>query len=40
MSVISSSEQDSTQMPKQAKQSPNKSLVRWSLGEIRQGNLY
>ena len=40
MSVISSSEQDSAPSHQKAKHSPNKSLVRWSLGEIRQGNLW
>ncbi|MGR5435420.1 ABC transporter permease [Vibrio owensii] len=39
MSVISSSEQSSASN-KKALQSPNKSLVRWSFGEIRQGNLW
>ncbi|EEZ89566.1 conserved hypothetical protein [Vibrio harveyi 1DA3] len=39
MSVISSSEQSSASN-KKAHQSPNKSLVRWSFGEIRQGNLW
>ena len=39
MSVISSSEQSSASNNK-AHQSPNKSLVRWSFGEIRQGNLW
>ncbi len=40
MSVISSSEQGSDQGHVNPKQSPNKSLIRWSLGEIRQGNLW
>lgn len=40
MSVISSSEQDSAPSNQKEKHSPNKSLVRWSLGEIRQGNLW
>lgn len=40
MSVISSSEQDSAPSNQKAKHSPNKSLMRWSLGEIRQGNLW
>ncbi|MGR4989306.1 ABC transporter permease [Vibrio rotiferianus] len=40
MSVISSSDQNATQQSKHIKRSPNKSLVRWSFGEIRQGNLW
>ncbi|WP_440888233.1 ABC transporter permease [Vibrio sp. WZ-1] len=40
MSVISSSDQNATQQSKHIKRSPNKSLVRWSFSEIRQGNLW
>ncbi|EDP60895.1 FtsX-like permease family protein [Vibrio sp. AND4] len=40
MSVISSRRQDAAPRRQKTKQSPNKSLVRWSLGEIRQGNLW
>ncbi|MGR5231628.1 ABC transporter permease [Vibrio rotiferianus] len=40
MSVISSSDQNATQQSKHITRSPNKSLVRWSFGEIRQGNLW
>ncbi|MGR5238170.1 ABC transporter permease [Vibrio alfacsensis] len=40
MSVISSSEATSTQQGAKPKHSPNKSLIRWSVGEIRQGNLW
>ncbi|WP_010451813.1 ABC transporter permease [Vibrio rotiferianus] len=40
MTVISSSEQEQTQASNHVKQSPNKSLLRWSLSEIRQGNLW
>ncbi|CAH1560277.1 ABC transporter permease [Vibrio rotiferianus] len=40
MTVISSREQEQTQASNHVKQSPNKSLLRWSLSEIRQGNLW
>ena len=40
MTAISSSEQEQTQASNHVKQSPNKSLLRWSLSEIRQGNLW
>ncbi|WP_322804635.1 FtsX-like permease family protein [Vibrio alfacsensis] len=40
MSVISSSETNSRSADPTQNHSPNKSLVRWSFGEIRQGNLW
>ncbi|PFG58229.1 putative ABC transport system permease protein [Vibrio sp. ES.051] len=40
MSAVSSSEQASTEQGRAVKHSPNKSLVRWSLGEIKQGYLW
>ncbi|CAE6939122.1 ABC transporter permease [Vibrio sp. B1FLJ16] len=40
MSVISSSEQSAEDQRAAEKHSPNKSLIRWSLGEIRQGSLW
>ncbi|WP_182025277.1 ABC transporter permease [Vibrio rotiferianus] len=40
MTVISSREQEQPQASNHVKQSPNKSLLRWSLSEIRQGNLW
>ncbi|ENQ8746005.1 TPA: ABC transporter permease [Vibrio parahaemolyticus] len=40
MSAVSSSEVTSSDQRGLKQHSPNKSLVRWSLGEIRQGNLW
>ncbi|EKA7372310.1 FtsX-like permease family protein [Vibrio parahaemolyticus] len=40
MSAVSSSEVTSSDQCGLKQHSPNKSLVRWSLGEIRQGNLW
>ncbi|HCH0924473.1 TPA: FtsX-like permease family protein [Vibrio parahaemolyticus] len=40
MSAVSSSEVTSSDQRVLKQHSPNKSLVRWSLGEIRQGNLW
>ncbi|MCG6280600.1 ABC transporter permease [Vibrio diabolicus] len=40
MSAVSSSEATSTERSRAIKHSSNKSLIRWSLGEIRQGNLW
>jgi putative ABC transport system permease protein len=40
MSVVSSSDQRSTEQGTVRKHSPNKSLIRWSLGEIKQGSLW
>ncbi|WP_253651149.1 MULTISPECIES: ABC transporter permease [unclassified Vibrio] len=40
MSVVSSSEATSTERSSAIKHSSNKSLIRWSFGEIRQGNLW
>ncbi len=40
MSVVSSSEQRTEEQGVTEKQSPNKSLIRWSLGEIKQGSLW
>ncbi|HHF0531377.1 TPA: FtsX-like permease family protein [Vibrio alginolyticus] len=40
MSAVSSSEATSTEQNSTTQHSPNKSLIRWSFGEIRQGNLW
>ncbi|WP_182033677.1 ABC transporter permease [Vibrio diabolicus] len=40
MSAVSSSEATSTERSSAIKHSSNKSLIRWSFGEIRQGNLW
>ncbi|MBO0206700.1 ABC transporter permease [Vibrio sp. Vb0877] len=40
MSAVSSSEVTSTEQNSTTQHSPNKSLIRWSFGEIRQGNLW
>ncbi|MCS0301927.1 ABC transporter permease [Vibrio diabolicus] len=40
MSAVSSSEATSTERSSTIKHSSNKSLIRWSFGEIRQGNLW
>ncbi|MGR5068994.1 ABC transporter permease [Vibrio alfacsensis] len=40
MSIVSSSESTSPKRGGQTKCSPNQSLIRWSWGEIRQGNLW
>ena len=40
MSAVSSSEATSTERSSAIKDSSNKSLIRWSFGEIRQGNLW
>ncbi|MGI2910367.1 ABC transporter permease [Vibrio alginolyticus] len=40
MSAVSSSEATSTEQNTTTQHSPNKSLIRWSFGEIRQGNLW
>ncbi len=40
MSVVSSSDERAEIQGMKEKQSPNKSLIRWSLGEIRQGSLW
>ncbi|MCE9846431.1 FtsX-like permease family protein [Vibrio alginolyticus] len=40
MSAVSSSETTSTERSSAIKHSSNKSLIRWSFGEIRQGNLW
>ncbi|HHX8307307.1 TPA: ABC transporter permease [Vibrio diabolicus] len=40
MSAVSSSEATSTERSSTIKYSSNKSLIRWSFGEIRQGNLW
>ncbi|HDU8596856.1 TPA: ABC transporter permease [Vibrio alginolyticus] len=40
MSAVSSSEATSTEKNSTTQHSPNKSLIRWSFGEIRQGNLW
>ncbi|RCW21775.1 putative ABC transport system permease protein [Vibrio parahaemolyticus] len=40
MSAVSSSEATSTERGSAIKHSSNKSLIRWSFGEIRQGNLW
>lgn len=40
MSAVSSSEATSTERNSTIKHSSNKSLIRWSFGEIRQGNLW
>ncbi|HHF3032518.1 TPA: ABC transporter permease [Vibrio diabolicus] len=40
MSAVSSSEATSTERSNAIKHSSNKSLIRWSFGEIRQGNLW
>ncbi|WP_161443934.1 ABC transporter permease [Vibrio sp. V43_P6S15P86] len=40
MSAVSSSEATSTERSSATQHSPNKSLIRWSFGEIRQGNLW
>ncbi|HHF3069903.1 TPA: ABC transporter permease [Vibrio diabolicus] len=40
MSAVSSSEATSTEKSSAIKHSSNKSLIRWSFGEIRQGNLW
>ncbi|MGP8306788.1 ABC transporter permease [Vibrio sp. YIC-376] len=40
MSVVSSSDQSSTEQGTIQKHSPNKSLIRWSFGEIKQGSLW
>jgi len=40
MSAVSSSEATSTEQNSTTQHSPNKSLIRWSFGELRQGNLW
>ncbi|MGY0614548.1 ABC transporter permease [Vibrio sp. FJH11] len=40
MSVVSSSDQSSTEQGISQKHSPNKSLIRWSFSEIKQGSLW
>ncbi len=40
MSIVSSRDQHSEQQGAAEKHSPNKSLIRWSLGEIKQGSLW
>ncbi|EJG1637278.1 ABC transporter permease [Vibrio alginolyticus] len=40
MSAVSSSEATSTEQNSTSQHSSNKSLIRWSFGEIRQGNLW
>ncbi|ARP30989.1 putative ABC transporter ATP-binding protein YbbA [Vibrio alginolyticus] len=40
MSAVSSSEATSTEQNSTTQHSSNKSLIRWSFGEIRQGNLW
>ena len=40
MSAVSSSDQSSTEQGATHKHSSTKSLIRWSLGEIKQGSLW